>query len=104
MKYGEFVSRAVAWIIFFNVMLGVAFVFSSYYIWYSLEEYPYTTAHWSPFTVSYVQRNLVDGELVSITAIRFIPNYPFWLFWVAMAVNLYFIVRLERSGGKKSSI
>jgi len=93
-------SKILALMILFNVLLGIAFVFSNYYIWNSLEEYPYTTDHWSPFMISYVQRYLVNGELVSIQTIRVIPNYPFWLFWVAMIGNILFAVFILRSKEK----
>ena len=84
-------------VILFNVMFSVLFVFSNYYIWDSLKEYPYTTATWSPIMVSYVPRLFENGELISLQTIKEIPNFPFWLFFISTAVNLFFIIILLKS-------
>ena len=41
--------------------------------------------------------DVVDGEIYRIDGMGIMPNFPFWLFFVAIAVNMYFIFRLQRT-------
>ena len=89
--------------IIFNVSIGALFVFSNYYIWNSLKEYPYTTADWSPVKVAFVPRDFVNGTLVSMQTIKEILNYPFFLFFLAIAINLFLIFKLQKAERNDSS-
>jgi hypothetical protein len=73
-----------------NLLLGVLFVVSNYVLWDVVNAQGYASPHWGPFTVSYSPRMYVDGVLSTATTIVFLSNYPFWLFWVAMIVNMWF--------------
>jgi hypothetical protein len=42
---------------------------------------------WNPF---YVTRVVTDGPD------NVFPNFPFFIFWITIAVNLYFIFKLQR--------
>ncbi len=81
-----------------NVLLVLLFVGANYFLWYSMRDATYTTVTWSPIFASYVPRFLGNnGELVAVQTIKTILNYPFLTFFLAMAVNLYLIFRLQRS-------
>ena len=41
--------------------------------------------------------DVVDGEIYRIDGMGIMPNFPFWLFFVAIAINMYFIFRLQRT-------
>jgi hypothetical protein len=87
----------IVMMVLFNVMLGVLFVSSNYYIWNTIDQLPYTSPHWNPLHVSYVPRIYVNGMFVYAQTVITIPNFPFWLFWVAMIANILFAVLLQRS-------
>jgi hypothetical protein len=41
--------------------------------------------------------DVVEGEIYRIDGMGIMPNFPFWLFFVAIAINMYFIFRLQRT-------
>jgi|MudIll2142460700_1097286.scaffolds.fasta_scaffold717131_1 hypothetical protein len=90
-------QKILALMIVFNVLLGVAFVGSNYYIWSRLEEYQISPAHWNPITVAWVPAYLQNGEYIQIETIIVLNNYPFQLFWIAMIGNVLFAVWILRS-------
>jgi hypothetical protein len=95
-------SKQFVLMILANIAIGIAFVFSNCLIWNAVNQPSYYSTGWGPTNVEIVPRPSVNGEPVPQVAFSLI-NYPFWLFWIAMAVNLYFIVRLQRSKDVKSS-
>ena len=90
-------SKILAFMILFNVLMGVAFVYSNYYIWNRLDEYQISPAHWNPITVSWVPAYFRNGEYIQIETIIVLNNYPFQLFWIAMIGNMLFAVLILRS-------
>jgi hypothetical protein len=82
--------------ILINVFLGVLFVFSNYTIWNKVNADNYSSPYWNPMVISYVYRNYSHGELV-YDGLVFISNYPFWVFWVSMIVNILFGIMLLKS-------
>jgi hypothetical protein len=86
-----------------NFLLGVLFVVSNYVIWDDVNAQKYASPHWGPFTVSYSPRMYVDGVLSTATVIVFLSNYPFWLFWVALIVNMWFGFVLFKDKGVETS-
>jgi hypothetical protein len=82
-----------------NFILASLFVYSNFSIWNSVNtEYPYLKAsHWTPLGISaphYVINN--SGSIAIIQGIFWYFNTPFWIFWVLMGVNLYFVVRISK--------
>jgi type III secretory pathway component EscV len=47
--------------------------------------------------------DVVDGEIYRIDGMGIMPNFPFWLFFVAIAVNIYFIFCLQISKEAKKT-
>jgi len=90
-------SKILAFMILFNVLMGVAFVYSNYYIWNRLDEYQISPAHWNPIAVAWVPAYLQNGEYIQIETIIVVNNYPFQLFWIAMIGNILFAVLILRS-------
>ena len=84
-------------VIAFNVVIGALFVVSNYHIWNAVNPLDYTSPNWGPFNIAYVPRFFVDGEFILEQMIVVLINYPFWLFWVAMIGNMFFIVLALRS-------
>jgi hypothetical protein len=80
-----------------NVVLGLLFAYSNYYIWNVLNNirglsFGYT--NWSALLIQ------VDTGMGFLTPII---NFPFIIFWVLLITNLYFIYRLERSKEAKQT-
>ena len=82
-----------------NLTLASLFVYPNFSLWDSVNaEYPYLiVSHWTPFGISaphYVINN--DGTTAIIQSIFFYFNTPFWIFWVLLIVNLYFVLRISK--------
>ena len=99
----DFMSKQFAMMILANIALGVSYVFSNYLIWDAVNQPSYYSTGWGPTSVELVPRPSVNGEPVPQVAFSLI-NYPFWLFWIAMGVNLLFIVWLQRNKEKQNRI
>jgi len=54
------------------------------------------------FQVTVTYPVYVDGTFARVTLPQSIPNYPFYVFWIALAGNIYFIIKLQRSEETKS--
>ncbi len=90
-------SKILALMIVFNVLMGVAFVYSNYYIWNRLDDYQISPAHWNPITVAWVPAMVQNGMYIQIETVIVLNNYPFQLFWVAMIGNIIFAVLIYRN-------
>src|SRR4030042_6037796 len=74
-----------------DALLGLLFVYSSFSLWDHLNlwvDMGYGEAIWSPLVITVDTGMLFRYE---------IPNSPFILFWVVLAVNLFFIIMLGRN-------
>ena len=75
--------------IFVNVVLALLFVCGSVAVWMASNGH----AVWAnPLWITY--RATPPGEMAGFVLI---PNYPFMLFWISTIVNVFFIIRLQRS-------
>ncbi len=89
--------KILGYMILFNVLIGVAFVFSNYYIWNRLDDYQISPAHWNPMTVAWVPAMVQNGMYIQIETVIVLNNYPFWLFWIAMTGNTLSAILIYRS-------
>jgi hypothetical protein len=87
-----------------NVLLVLIFVYSNFSIWDMLNEHSLIQGSWTPWLVDYVGKAVLPGEKPLATGGLLIsPNYPFWLFFLSTAVNLYLLIRLQRSKETKQN-
>lgn len=68
-----------------------------------LNEYQLIAGSWSPLSVAYVGKAEVGGTPLATGGLLNSPNYPFWLFFISTAINLYLIIRLQRSKETKQN-
>ena len=83
------------------------FVYSNYSIWNSINSVPIvgneanlvhiTISNWNPFGVVWHHYAYSNGNLGISDAIFSAYNFPFWLFFIAIALNLYFMARLAKN-------
>ena len=95
--------KKLAPILFFDILVSLCFVFSNSYIWNYLNE-RITRNDWSPLQIAIVPQTIVEGKATTIGTFFPFPNYPFILFWIALAGNLIFIILALRSKEKTVSI
>jgi hypothetical protein len=81
-----------------NIIIALIFVYSNFALWSLVNaEYPYLiTSHWSPLGISaphYVINN--DGSIAQLQTVYSYFNSPFWIFWVLLVANLYFILKIS---------
>jgi|WetSurMetagenome_2_1015567.scaffolds.fasta_scaffold1054886_1 hypothetical protein len=82
-----------------NLIMGLLFLYSNFSLWSLVNaEYPYLiNSHWSPLGISaphyYVNSN---GSLDIMQRVFSYFNFPFWIFFVALVVNLYFIYKISK--------
>ena len=85
-------------IIIVNAVLILLFVASNYGIWDMVNSNTHL-GHTSMNAVNIVESmwgDVVDGNIERINGLSILPNLPFWLFFVTVAVNLYFIFKLSK--------
>jgi hypothetical protein len=74
-----------------NILLVLVYIWGNYIIWAEFSSYPTSERF-----VVYNAFSIIDS-IAGTNGITVITNFPFWLFFVAIAVNVYFIVRLQKS-------
>jgi hypothetical protein len=84
-------------IIFINVLLGFLFVVFNLIYFYFANRVP-TNIVWSPLWLTFI--NLQVGAQTGYVGSAQ-PNYSFYFFLVLLAVNVYFLLRLQRFQVKK---
>jgi hypothetical protein len=96
-------KKLVKYSIIANIFLGLLFVYANYALWDSVNaEYPYLIAsHWSPLGIVAPHYILNDNTIAMVQTAFLYWNTPFWIFFLLMAVNLYFVIKLART--KESS-
>jgi hypothetical protein len=60
-----------------------------------LNKYKLIEGSWSPWSVAYVGKVFVGGGPLATGGLLNSPNYPFWLFFISIAINLYLIIRFK---------
>lgn len=83
-----------------DIMISIPFVASNWWIWNYLNG-KITANAWGPLQIAIVPKTIAGGEATTVGTYLPIPNYPFILFWVALAVNFVFVVLTIRSNNKK---
>jgi|WetSurMetagenome_2_1015567.scaffolds.fasta_scaffold79603_2 hypothetical protein len=83
-----------------NAFLVLLFVYSNFIIWSELNSEPalLRSLHFGPFWIQDIHAGIVtSGNLFSpVNGVILLENFPFWLFFVAIAVNLFFLYKLQK--------
>lgn len=76
-----------------NLVLVVWFVLSNLFLWNQVNGWLKigSGSQWSVFSVVY-EPLAENAHLAS----EQVPNFPFWIFFAALAVNLFFIYKLSK--------
>ena len=92
-------------VIIVNVFLILFFVYSNYGIWSEFNSQGgLGTSGLGPVWIERaVSGAFIDGQWIAIGGSIMILNWPFWLFFISTAVNLYFIVKLVKSKQNQTS-
>jgi hypothetical protein len=79
-----------------NIFLSFLYAYSSLGLWYTVNQWSnwYIASNWSPI---FITPRFVPSLPMVQTPIPRLWNSPFILFWVILAVNLYFIIKLQGS-------
>lgn len=88
-----------------NLTLALLFVYSNFSLWNSVNaEYPYLIAsHWSPLGISAPHYIISNGSFAIVQTIYLYWNIPFWIFWVLLIANLYFILKIIKKEVNQTS-
>jgi len=83
-----------------NVLLGFLFVVFNLIYAYFGNTHPSNTL-WSPLWLTFYNYEYAAqfGHFLGVQE----PNFSFYFFWAVLLVNVYFIVRLQRSKEKKQN-
>jgi hypothetical protein len=99
-----FMAGNLRWIIMVNVILSLLYVFSNVVLWSIVNSWIFFNfaSEWSPIFIMY---HYLPGGILPPVAHSVYPlfNLPFWIFWVAIGVNLYFYLKLQRSRETKQT-
>ena len=91
-------NRILKYAIVTNILLALLFVYSNFSLWSLVNaEYPFLIAsHWSSLGINAQHYAInADGSIEVVQGIFSYFNSPFWIFWVLLIVNLYFILKLN---------
>jgi hypothetical protein len=95
--------RQLKLMILANVVLALLYVFSSYVIWNTINEWGnFVKIIWSPLYVTPIPTASIAYYIGSTQPTQLL-NIPFLLFWVIFATNLCFIIWLYRSKETKQT-
>jgi hypothetical protein len=97
--------RIIKYAIVINIFLALLFVYTNFSLWSLVNaKYPYLIAsHWSPLGISAPHYAInADRSITVVQGIFSYFNSPFWIFWMLLIVNLYFIVELSKEVKKLS--
>jgi len=91
--------RITKYAIVANLLLALAFIYSNYSLWNFVNaEYPFLVAsHWSPLGIVAPHYQYTEGNISLIQTPFLAFNFPFWIFWTVLAINLVFIIKLGRN-------
>jgi disulfide bond formation protein DsbB len=91
-------QKIVKYAIAINLILALAFVYSNFSLWSFVNaESPFLVAsHWSPLGIVAPHYLYTDGSISQIQTPFLAFNYPFWIFWITLAMNLFFIVKFGK--------
>ena len=91
-------------IVIVNVVLILLFVLANYALWNMVNSDTHL-GHTTMNPLNVIESmwgDVVDGKIYRIDGMGIMPNFPFWIFFIAIAVNLYFIYRLQRTETKQN--
>jgi len=89
-----------------NIFLFLFIGLANFGIANELNSYPNDLRYvrWTPFMIQDSHAyTFVNGNLVGVGGDYLMFNFPFWLFLIAIAMNVYFLFRLQRSIETKQS-
>ena len=86
-----------------NAIVALLFAYSNFSLWSLVNtEYPYLIAsHWSPLGISAPHYIINDSSISIVQTLYLYFNTPFWIFWVLLVVDMFFIVILTKKPGKQ---
>jgi hypothetical protein len=95
-------AKLVSYTIIVNVILGLFYLYSSIMalIWVTGWSSIGYTPKWSPFFITLHRSSTISPVQPYTPSLL---NTPFLLFWVILAANLYFIIRLQKSRETKQT-
>jgi len=90
--------KIVKYALAINIIIVLIFVYSNLSLWSIVNgKYPYLIAsHWSPYLISAPHYFINNGSIAVTQTIYLYFNAPFWVFWVLLITNLYFILKIGR--------
>ncbi len=85
-------------IIIVNAVLIMFFIVANYAVWNMVNSNTHLgNTIMNPINViESMWGDVVDGKGERIGGLSIMPNFPFWLFFATIAVNLYFIYNLSK--------
>ena len=93
------VYKQLKLVILVNALLGLLYAFFSFSLWEDVNRLfnvGYGT-QWSALKVT----AFPIAESIHMVPVQQMNNIPFWIFWIMLAANLYFIIKLERNREEK---
>jgi hypothetical protein len=91
--------KLLFFVILVNILLGVLFILSNFSIYNDISSNVPTVSalNWSPWIINAPHYGLPNENVVIVTRTYSYFNYPFWMFFVLMFLNLLFMFWLAKS-------
>jgi hypothetical protein len=90
--------KIVRYAIVINILLALLFIYSNYTLWNLVNgnNNYFINSHWSPLGISAPHYTYSNGTLSIVQTVYLYWNTPFWIFWVLLIANLYFILKISK--------
>lgn len=88
-----------------NAVLLLLFVLANYAVWDMVNSNTHL-GHTSMNPINIVESmwgDVVDGNVERIDGLSIMFNFPFWLFFVSVAVNLFFIFKQNKKANVQTN-
>ncbi len=82
-----------------NILLALLFLYSNFTLWDLVNGNSTTlliTSHWNPLKVTAMHHSYVNGIFSTAQTVFSYDNTPFWIFFILLAVNLFFLLKLSK--------
>jgi hypothetical protein len=78
-----------------NAIIGILFLLTNYVYYYFAVHFDGHSVIWNPLWLTYY--NAKEAAELGHTLGVSEPNFSFYFFWIVVAVNVYFLYRLQKS-------
>ncbi len=96
--------KHLKWAFVANALMILLYVYFNYFVWAEFNNGGLIYSWWNPFWIQISHAgSLINGQFIPTMGLTMFPNYFFIWYFVTTAINLFFMVKLQRSNETKQT-